>query len=167
MIWLERFIFTIWLSKRGGTFQRFFSRKMNSLKIKHLKKIHFFQSLNMAIWQASRSTVIDSGIRGIAFWNRGFKFLVLEKVEDLIEASNAVRSLPFHSSVCSAHESLKFFFFIVLSCTQKFRNSSRTGEWLIKNFGWGKETTALLITKNHLRKRLFSLSIRIWSKWTF
>ena len=41
MIWLKRSIFTIWLSKRGGTFSRPFSRKMNSLKIKHLKKIHF------------------------------------------------------------------------------------------------------------------------------
>ena len=42
MTWLKRFIFTIWLSKRGGTFQRPFSEKMNSLKIKHLKRIHFF-----------------------------------------------------------------------------------------------------------------------------
>ena len=39
MIWLKRFI--IWLSKRGGTFPKPFSGKMNSLKIKHLKKIHF------------------------------------------------------------------------------------------------------------------------------
>ena len=42
MIWLKIFIFTIWFSKRGGTFSRPFSGKMNSLKIKHLKKIHFF-----------------------------------------------------------------------------------------------------------------------------
>ena len=46
MIWLKRFI--IWLSKRGGTFPMPFSGKMNSLKIKHLKKIHFFSSW---IWQ--------------------------------------------------------------------------------------------------------------------
>ena len=48
MIWLKIFIFTIWLSKRGGTFPRHFSEKMNSLKIKHLEKIHFFSSW---IWQ--------------------------------------------------------------------------------------------------------------------
>ena len=40
MIWLKRF--TIWLSKRGGTFPRLFFGKMNSLKIKHFKKISFF-----------------------------------------------------------------------------------------------------------------------------
>ena len=53
----------------------------------------------MTIWQASRPTVIGSGIRRKAFWNKVFKFLVLGRVEDLIEASDAVRSLPFHSSV--------------------------------------------------------------------
>ena len=39
---------------------------------------HFFFALahflNMAIWHASRPTVIDSGIRGKVFWNRRFKF---------------------------------------------------------------------------------------------
>ena len=49
----------------------------------------------MTIWQASRPTVIDSRIRGKAFWNEEFKFLVLERVKDLIEDSDAVRSLPF------------------------------------------------------------------------
>ena len=49
----------------------------------------------MAIWQASRPTVIDSRIRRKTFWNEKFKFLVLERVKDLIEDSDAVRSLPF------------------------------------------------------------------------
>ena len=39
--------------------------------------------------------MIDSGIRGRAFWNEEFKFLVLERVKDLIEDSDVVRSLPF------------------------------------------------------------------------
>ena len=40
MIWLKRLISTIWLSKEMTHFQGLFG-KMNSLKIKHLKKIHF------------------------------------------------------------------------------------------------------------------------------
>ena len=48
MTWLKRFIFTIWLSIRGGTFSRPFSRKMNSLKIKYLKKR--FNFFNLWIW---------------------------------------------------------------------------------------------------------------------
>ena len=39
--------------------------------------------------------MIDSRIRRKAFWNEEFKFLVLERVKDLIEDSDAVRSLPF------------------------------------------------------------------------
>ena len=70
----QKIYFHNWVEQKGGTFPRSFSRKMNSLKIKHLKKIHSFLSSNMAIWQTSRPTVIDSGIRGKAFWNRGFKF---------------------------------------------------------------------------------------------
>ena len=49
----------------------------------------------MAIWQASKPTAIDSRIRGKAFWNEEFKFLVLERVKDLIKDSDAVRLLPF------------------------------------------------------------------------
>ena len=49
MIWLKRFIFTIWLSKKGQCSSKaLFLKKMNSLKIKHLKKIHFCCSW---IWQ--------------------------------------------------------------------------------------------------------------------
>ena len=42
MIWLKKFIFTNLVEQRGATFPRPFSGKTNSLKIKHLKKIHFF-----------------------------------------------------------------------------------------------------------------------------
>ena len=54
MIWLKRFIFTIWLSKRVARL-RPFSGKTNSLKIMYLKKIHFFQPLNMEICSAGGS----------------------------------------------------------------------------------------------------------------
>ena len=39
--------------------------------------------------------MIGSGIQRKAFWNKEFKFLVLERVEDLVEASDVVQSLPF------------------------------------------------------------------------
>ena len=112
MIWLKRFIFTIWLSKRGGTFQRSFFRKMNSLKIKHLKKIHFlvFEYGNLTSVKTHRDRLENSGK---AFWNEEFKFLVLERVKDLIKASDAVRSLPFPSSVCFAHETSEIFLFLL------------------------------------------------------
>ena len=125
----------------------------------------------MAIWQASRPTVIDLRIRGKAFWNEKFKFLVLEKVKDLIEDSDAVWSSPFillfappinlqnFSRFCSrlpfrvfTVESHFLFFHFSLSY-YALRNSSRTGGWFIKNFGWRKETTALLIMKNFSRKK--------------
>ena len=98
----------------------------------------------MTIWQASRPTVIGSGIRRKAFWNKEFKFLVLGRVDDLIEVSDAVRSLPFillfvppmslwrFSCFCSRPpfrvftvESyflfLFFHFFTVLLCIWKFK----------------------------------------------
>ena len=51
--------------------------------------------------------MIDSGIGGSHFGIEGIKFLVLERVEDLIEASDAIWSLPFHFSVFFAHETSK------------------------------------------------------------
>ena len=53
--------------------------------------------------------MIDLGFGGRHSWIEGSDFLILGGVEDLINASGAVRSLPFHSSVRSAHESLKIF----------------------------------------------------------
>ena len=92
-------------------FQGLFSGKMNSLKIKHLKKIHFLvpEYDNLTGVKTDRDKL---GIRGKALWNRGFKFLVLEGVDDVIIDSGAVQSLPFHSSVCFARESLNFLFLL-------------------------------------------------------
>ena len=39
--------------------------------------------------------MIDSRIRRKAFWNEEFKFLVLERVKDLIKDLDGVQSLPF------------------------------------------------------------------------
>ena len=98
---------------------------------------HFFKFLNIAIWQASRPTVIYLGV-----WERhsqieGSSSRVSEGIDDLIEASNAFWLLTFHFFVHYAHESLEFShfcsrlpfwvfilelcFFIVSSCTQKFK----------------------------------------------
>ena len=103
----------IFLEKALEMCHPFFFGKKNSLKIKHLKKIHYFQSLNMAIWQASRPTVIDSRIRGKALLNRRFRFIDFGTGEDFINASDDVRSLPFHSSVCFTHEASKIFSFLL------------------------------------------------------
>ena len=102
----------------------------------------------MAIWQASRPTVIDSGV-----WERyscieRSNFLVSKRIEDLAEALDASWLLTLHFFVCSAHESLessrfcsilpfrvftlesRFFFSFIFSfsfclivppCTQKFK----------------------------------------------
>ena len=56
----------------------------------------------------------DCPITHSKIWGRysrikGSDFSILEGVEDLKKASDVVRSLPFHSSVCSTHESLKIF----------------------------------------------------------
>ena len=103
MIWLKRFIFTIWLSKRGGTFSRTFSRKMNSLKIKHLKKIHFLvpEYDNLTGVKTHRDRLENS------------KKGILERRVQIFDFGEGKRShrrfrccpvVAFHSSVRSAHE---------------------------------------------------------------
>ena len=141
----------------------------------------------MAIWQASRLTMIGSGIRGKAFWNEEFKFLVLERVKDLIEDLDAVRSLPFtllftppmslrnFSRFCSRLSFLVFtleshFFIFWLSYYALDNSRFIPNRWMIYQdffFGWRKEPTALLIMKIFSRKNLFSPSIHVQSKWTF
>ena len=76
----------------------------------------------------------------------------------------------FTLEYCSFFPFSFFFFLITFHFSLSYyalENSSRIGEWFIKNLGWGKETTVLLITKNFSRKTLFSPSIHVWSKWTF
>ena len=66
----------------------------------------------MAIWQASRPTVINSKIWGRCSWREGSGFSIFERVKNLINASGAIRALPFHFFFFfrTAHESLKFCF---------------------------------------------------------
>ena len=90
-----------------------FFGKINSLKIKHLKKIHFFlvsEYDNLTGVKTHRDRLGNSG-EGIL--EQGVQILILKRVEDLKKASDVVRSLPSHSSVCSTHESLKIFSFLL------------------------------------------------------
>ena len=134
----------------------------------------------MAIWQASRPTMMNSRIRGKAFWNEKFKFLILERVKDLIEDSDAVRSLPFILLFALPRSLQNFshfisrlpfrvftlglhffifilfhlFFFTVLLCTWQFKiHLEQVKDWSSFFVGQGKETTALLIMKNFSRKK--------------
>ena len=111
MIWLRKSYFHNLVEKMGGTFSRPLFRNKNSLKIRHFKRFTFFLSLNMAIWQASRPTVIDSGVWEKHFWIERSNFLVSKGIEDLVEASDASWLLTLHSFVCPAHESLESFHF--------------------------------------------------------
>ena len=68
---------------------------MNSLKIKHLKKIHF-----LVVFEYGNLTSIKTHrdrLRNLrkALLNRRFKFIDFGRGEDHINASDAVRSLPF------------------------------------------------------------------------
>ena len=68
---------------------------MSSLKIKHLEKIHFFlvsEYGNLTGVKTHYDRLKNSG-EGIL--EQKVQILVLEKVKDLIEDSDAVRSLPF------------------------------------------------------------------------
>ena len=143
----------------------------------------------MAIWHASRPTMINSKIWGRCSWRKGSGFSILERVENLINASGAIRSLPFHFFFFyTAHESLKFcfysrlpfwvftlephffhffsFFLIVLLCTWKFKIYPETGECVIKMILAEKQRQPCRLWK-FLKEKLFSLSIHIQSKWTF
>ena len=57
----------------------------------------------MTIWQASRPTVIDSGIRGKSFWNRRFKFFDFGRGRGSHEGFK-----------CCLVVALSFFFFVAL-----------------------------------------------------
>ena len=72
---VQKIYFHNLVDQKGVTrFQGLFLKKWIFWKSSILKRFIFFKFLNMAIWQASRPTVIDSRIRGKSFWNRRFKF---------------------------------------------------------------------------------------------
>ena len=112
MIWLKRFIFTIWLSKRGGTFLRPFFRKMNFLKIKHLKKIHFLapEYGNLTGVKTNRDRleklgegILKSKVQIFWFW----------KGWGPHKCFGCCLVVAFHSSVWFTHESSKIFSFLL------------------------------------------------------
>ena len=97
----------------GGTFPRPFSGKMNFLKIKHLKKIHFFLvpeygnligvKTHRDRFENSKEGILEQKVQIFGFGegkgpHRGFRCYPV---------------IVFHSSVCSAHESSKFFSFLL------------------------------------------------------
>ena len=63
----------------------------------------------MAIWHASRPTVIDSGIRGKVFWNRRFKFFDFGRGRG-----------PHKGFRCCLVVALSFFFFALPASLWKF-----------------------------------------------
>ena len=100
------------VEQKGWHIFEAFSEKMNSLKIKHLKKIYFLvlEFDNLTGVKAYRDRLENLG-EGIL--EQRVQIFILERVEDLIKASDAVWSLPFHSSVCFAHETLEIFSFLL------------------------------------------------------
>ena len=75
MIWLKRFIFTIWLSKRGGTFHRpFFLEKWILWKSSILKRFIFlvFEYGNLIGVKTHRDRLKNLGK---ALLNRRFRFI--------------------------------------------------------------------------------------------
>ena len=151
-------------AKWGWHISKVFSGKMSSLKIKHLKKIHFLvpEYGNLTGVKTHYDRLQNSGE---VILGQKVRFLISEGVKDLIEDSDVVRSLPFHFSICFAHEASEIFSFLLLAALSGFhprviflsifilfhffffhfffdypimhltiQNSSRTSERLIKIF---------------------------------
>ena len=83
-LWM-RHLLEIWWSDSKDLFSQFGQAKRWHVSKAFSGKDEFFENqaswqdsfllfLNMAIWQTSRPTVIDSRIRRKAFWNKEFKF---------------------------------------------------------------------------------------------
>ena len=91
-------------------FQGLFLEKWILWKSSILKRFIFLvpEYANLTGVKTYRDGLENSG-KGIL--EQRVQILILESVEDLIEASDAVWSLPFHSSVCFAHETSEIFRF--------------------------------------------------------
>ena len=99
-------------AKRGGTLSRPFLERWILWKSSILKRFIFVvpEYGNLTSVKTHRDRFGNSK-EGIL--EKRVQILVSERMKDLIEASDAIRSLPFHSSVCSTHESSKFFSFLL------------------------------------------------------
>ena len=130
----------------------------------------------MAIWQASRPTVIDSKIWGWRLLNKGFRFLDFGRGWRLRGGSryflavnpsffclpcpwvfrifSFLLRLPFWVFTLESH----FFHFLWLSHYALKNSRFIPNRWVIYQdaFGW-----------KFLKENLFSLGIHVQSKWTF
>ena len=99
------------IGKKGWHISKaLFFGKMNSLKIKHLKGFIFLvpEYGNLTGVKTHRDRLENSG-EGIS--EQRVQILILERVEDLIEASDVSWLLTFRSFVRIARKSLKIFSF--------------------------------------------------------
>ena len=146
---------------------------MNSLKIKHLKKIHFFSNFlkygNLTGVKTHRDRLGNSGEDILELRVQIFGF---GKGKRLHKGFICCPVVVFHSSVCSAHESSKiscfcsrlpfriftleshffiFSSFFIFSLSYYALENSKfiPNRWIFyqDDFGWITETTALLVMK--------------------
>ena len=155
MIWLKRFIFTIWLGKGVARFQGLFLKKKQILwKSSILKRFIFLLVSEYGNLTASRPTMIDLKIWGRKLLNRRFRFfdvgrdlrnpvrlqmlpgcwlfiLLFALPLSLWKFSHFRSRLPFSGF----HPRVVFLLFslIVLSCNQKFKIRP---EWVINLLRW-------------------------------
>ena len=138
----------------------------------------------MAIWQASRSTVIGSKFWGMHSWIEGSDLSILEGVKDLINASVLSGRCPFILLFAPPTIFQKFYYFrsrppfssfhprviifFWLSYYALDNSKFILNGWMIyQDFWLRKRDNSLVDYENFSRKNLFSPSIHVQSKWTF
>ena len=100
------------LTKRWHVSKVFFSEKMNFLKIKHFKKIHFLvpEYGNLTGVKTHRDRLESSGE---GFLERGVQIFGFGEGKGPHRGFGCRPVVAFHFSVCSAHESSKSFSFLL------------------------------------------------------
>ena len=96
-------------AKRCRISKAFFCWKNEFFENQASSKDSFLLFLNMTIWQASRPTVIDSGIQRKSFWNRRFKFFDFGRGRG-----------PHKGFRCCLVVAISFFFFLL--CPRVFES---------------------------------------------
>ena len=139
----------------------------------------------MTIWQASRPTVIDLGIRGKAFWNRRFRFIDFGKgrgphrgfrccpivalsffylLRPRVSKDFLIFALdrPFRVFTLESYFSFSFFiFFIVLLCTWKFI----LNRWMVYQEFWlRKRDNSLVDYEKFLKEENSSVQVSTFNQ---
>ena len=178
-------------AKWGHVSKAFFG-KINSLKIKHLKKIHFlvpeYDNLigvktHRDKLENSREGTLEKRVQIFGFGKgrrpyRGFgyypvitfSFVCLLRPWDFRNFLVSALDRPFQVFTLESHFFIFFFFlhfFIVLLCTWKFKIYPKQVNILSRWFWLNNRDNSLIGYENFSRKNLFSPSIHIRSKWTF